>query len=174
MESQALGTIMNKKENLAEFFVMLIFIGRSWPLFGESVFADMVICRFLFYCALWMNGGNVNCAGPSSSSRARRLALLQFWLIDFFNLLTQETLLHIVFLHPIVWKGTDKVLMVMLRNTLSRFILLRPWWNRAVWAPLAPVRLYYQPHSQGPLSSSFEKGCSWSMCTNHNRTMGGS
>ena len=57
MESQALGTIMNKKENLAEFFVMLIFIGRSWPLFGGSVFANVVICRFLLYCALWMHCG---------------------------------------------------------------------------------------------------------------------
>ena len=89
-------------------------------------------------------------------------------LFFFFNLLTQQTLLHIVFLHHSVWKGTDKVLngnatvekhftLGEYSNTLSRFILLRPWWNRAVWAPLATVQLYYQPHSQGPLSSSFEK-----------------
>ena len=142
MESQTLGTIMNKKENLAEFFVMLVFIGRSWPLFGGSVFADMVICRFLFYCALWMHDGNVNCAGPSSSSRAGRLALLCAVLIDCFNLLTQETLLHIVFLHPSVWKGTDKVLMVMLYGGIA----LYPWGGIAT---LSVASYYWDPDEIG-------------------------
>jgi len=36
-----------------------------------------------------------------------------FRLFISFNLLAQQTLLHIVFLHPSAWKGTDKVLMVM-------------------------------------------------------------
>jgi len=107
-------------------------------------------------------------AGLSSSSRALRLALLQFSCIYFFLICWHnKPCPHIVFLHPSAWKGTDKVLMVMLRwnstsplgeysNTLSRFILLRRWWNRAVYAPLAVAR-NYQPYSQGPLSSSFEK-----------------